>query len=338
MDAPIVWVAGTGPTGPALACGLRASGVAVRVVDKAPGPAVTSRALGLQPRGSEVLDRLGVLGDLPQRALPIRQVITHVDGEPVARLQAGGRTKLVTRPGLLMSQAEVEARLRHRLAGLGVEVEWGRELLGADQDGDGVTVRLVDGRVRADWLVGCDGSHSRVRKAAGVDFPGASVIERFLLADVRAELPLPRDAVSVWLDAEQMVGVFPLPGTDVWRITGPVPVGVGEDAGEKSSQLKVGYRNGPLGGRSIAVGPSARASVTGSPMRRASGRAATGPACTRSSGPIGQSSCPAGKRAAWSARRPSGLARLLPGRPGPVADPIAEELKADEPQSRREVP
>ncbi|MFJ9968766.1 FAD-dependent monooxygenase [Streptomyces avermitilis] len=228
MHVPVVVVAGAGPTGLALACGLRASGVAVRVVDRASGPSVTSRALGLQPRGSEVLDRLGALGDLPQRSVPIRQVLTHVDGKLMARLKVGQQTKLVTRPGLLMSQAEVEARLRQRLADLGVEVEWGQELLTADQDANGVASRLAGEQIHADWLVGCDGAHSRVRKAAGIEFPGVAVIERFLLADVRAELPLPRDAVSVWLRGDQMVGVFPLPG-DLWRLMAPAPAGTGED-------------------------------------------------------------------------------------------------------------
>ncbi|MFI2372106.1 FAD-dependent monooxygenase [Streptomyces sp. NPDC018833] len=229
MHVPVVVVAGAGPTGLALACGLRAHGVAVRVVDRASGPSATSRALGLQPRGSEVLDRLGALGDLPQRSVPIRQVTTHVDGKLMARLKVGQQTKLVTRPGLLMSQAEVEARLRQRLADRGVEVEWGQELLTADQDADGVASRLAGEQIHADWLVGCDGAHSRVRKSAGIEFPGVAVIERFLLADVRAELPLPRDAVSVWLRGDQMVGVFPLPGTDLWRLMAPAPAGTGED-------------------------------------------------------------------------------------------------------------
>ncbi|MFC9759583.1 FAD-dependent monooxygenase [Streptomyces sp. NPDC056921] len=229
MHVPVVVVAGAGPTGLALACGLRANGVAVRVVDRASGPSATSRALGLQPRGSEVLDRLGALGDLPQRSVPIRQVLTHVDGKLMARLKVGQQTKLVTRPGLLMSQAEVEARLGQRLADLGVEVEWGQELLAADQDADGVAIRLAGGQIHADWLVGCDGAHSQVRKAAGIEFPGVAVIERFLLADVRAELPLPRDAVSVWLRGDQMVGAFPLPGTGLWRLMAPSPAGTGED-------------------------------------------------------------------------------------------------------------
>ncbi len=107
-----VLVAGAGPTGLTLACNLRASGVSVRVVDAAPGPASTSRALGLQPRGVEVLERAGALGNLEQRANPIRQVVVNLGGRTSARLQLGQTTRLVTRPGLLVSQAHIEAGLR----------------------------------------------------------------------------------------------------------------------------------------------------------------------------------------------------------------------------------
>ncbi|MFI5763180.1 FAD-dependent monooxygenase [Streptomyces sp. NPDC051563] len=222
-------MAGAGPTGLALACGLRAAGAFVRVLDKSPGPAMTSRALGLQPRGAEVLERLGALGDLLERSVRIAHVVTYVDGRPLARLPVGQPTKLVTRPGLLMSQAEVEARLRDRLAELGVEVGWGRELLDARQTTDQVTLHFADGEQQADWLVGCDGAHSRVRKAAGIGFPGTPVVERFLLADVTARLPIPRDTVGVWLRGDTMLGAFPLPGEDVWRLMAPAPGGSAAD-------------------------------------------------------------------------------------------------------------
>ena len=69
MDTPEVLVVGAGPTGLTLACCLLLHGVSVRVVDRAPGPAVTSRANFLHARGSEVLDRLGALGELPERVV-----------------------------------------------------------------------------------------------------------------------------------------------------------------------------------------------------------------------------------------------------------------------------
>ena len=64
MDTDVV-VVGAGPTGLTLACGLRAAGICGAGLRQGTGPAVTSRALGLQPRGVEVLDRLGALGDVP---------------------------------------------------------------------------------------------------------------------------------------------------------------------------------------------------------------------------------------------------------------------------------
>ena len=219
-----VLVVGAGPTGLTLACDLLASGVAVRVVDRAGSPASTSRALGLQPRGAEVLERAGALGGLEQRANPLRQVAVDLGGHAVARLRLGRTTRLVTRPGLLVSQAEIEAGLRRRLAQLGVTVEWGREVLDVRQDAAGVSVQLSDGpAARCEWLVGCDGAHSRVRKLAGIGFPGVQIVERFLLADVHADLPITRDTASVWLDGEEMLAAFPLPGVDLWRLMAPAP-------------------------------------------------------------------------------------------------------------------
>ena len=219
---PDVLIAGAGPTGLALACGLLANGVAARVVDKAFRPAETSRALGLQPRGIEVVERLGALNGLPDRALQVERIVVHINGKQAASVGVGQRTALVTRPGLVISQAEVEAELRRRVADLGGEIVWGREVTAATQDGDGVRVGLADGgQSRVGWLVGCDGAHSRVRELAGVGFPGVPLAERFLLADVHADLPLPRHSISVWLDGASVFGAFPLPGDDLWRLMAP---------------------------------------------------------------------------------------------------------------------
>jgi 2-polyprenyl-6-methoxyphenol hydroxylase-like FAD-dependent oxidoreductase len=252
VDTDVV-VVGAGPTGLTLACGLREAGVAVRVLDGAAGPAVTSRALGLQPRGVEVLDRLGALGDLPERALPIREVVITVEGRELARLQVGlSMERLGGRTGLIISQAEIEAALRDRLAELGGIVDWDQRVTGLDARADGVSVRLDDGdELDAGWVVGADGAHSIVRKSLGVGFPGVPLVERFLLADVHAALDRSRDAASTWMRGPELLAAFPLPGSDLWRVMAPAPPRFGDEPRSDQIVDYLGARLGAEAGASI---------------------------------------------------------------------------------------
>ncbi|GAS91154.1 FAD-dependent monooxygenase [Mycolicibacterium brisbanense] len=222
MDQEVV-VVGAGPTGLTAACSLRSAGVSVRVLDKAEGPAVTSRALGLQPRGVEVLDRLGALGDLPQRGLPVQRVDVNVDGRPLASFPVGQAARLHGPAALLISQAEIEENLRKRLAELGGSVEWSTPVTDVTADPEGVTVTAGGQRIRSGWVVGADGAHSAVRKAMGIGFPGIPLIERFLLADVHAELAYNREGATSWLHGRKLLAAFPLPGADLWRVMAPAP-------------------------------------------------------------------------------------------------------------------
>jgi 4,5-epoxidase len=222
MDESNVLIVGAGPTGLTLACDLRSRGVAVQVVDKAAGPATTSRALGLQPRGREILARLGALGDLPERA--VHAYATNI------RLRQRLLTKFIvqTKRGqdalgpLLISQAEIEAQLRRRLAELGGEVSWDHEVVAAIQDGEGVEARARasngEHSIRAGWLVGCDGAHSAVRSLMGIDFEGRPFPETLVLADVKlTETRNGADEGTMWLHPDGMIGMVPLPA-GVWRI------------------------------------------------------------------------------------------------------------------------
>ena len=220
-----VLISGAGPTGLVLAAGLARQGVPVRVVDRAEGPATTSRALGLHPRGAEVLERLDALGSLPQHSIPVRSMTLRGGGGAEVRLDLDhGRSG--HRSALLVSQAVIEGRLRARLAELGVEVGWGHELVGATEEAGGVaaTVRGPSGEevVRASWLVGCDGAHSAVRKLAGIAFPGAQITDAALLADVRADWPFSRTGSTAVFGEHGVLAVLPLPG-GVWRLIAPAP-------------------------------------------------------------------------------------------------------------------
>ncbi|MGV0627546.1 FAD-dependent monooxygenase [Mycolicibacter minnesotensis] len=253
-DAAVV-VVGAGPSGLTLACGLRAAGIAVRVVDGAPGPASTSRALALQPRGAEVLDRVAALGDLPEHALPVRRLEIFVDGRRLAGLRVDEALRPGERGVLLVSQAEVERRLRERLSALGAAVEWNRRVTGIAPGSNSVTAHFADGsELSAAWLVGADGAHSVVRKAAGIGFPGVPSEERFYLADVRADVARPRDATAAWLRGTGMFAAFPLPGDDLWRLMAAAPperVG-GESADDVVAYLQARLRE-ETGGRVLST-------------------------------------------------------------------------------------
>lgn len=187
-SGPDVVVVGAGPTGLTLACALRLHGLSVRVVDRAAGPATTSRANFLHARGSEVLGRIGALGTLPAESLRAMRITNYLGDRPVMTLEFGDPGMRTAAPPMVVSQARVEAALRARLAQLGVEPEWGRAVVAARQDGPTAVAELEGGdEIRAQWIVGCDGTASVVRQQAGIAFPGVKLSERFLLADVHLD-------------------------------------------------------------------------------------------------------------------------------------------------------
>jgi 2-polyprenyl-6-methoxyphenol hydroxylase-like FAD-dependent oxidoreductase len=226
VDEADVLVVGAGPTGLTLACALRTHGIGVRVVDMAAGPATTSRANLLHARGVEVLDRLDAIGDLPQDARTALTITSYVGGTPAGRLRFGDAGTGTARPALLISQVMVESRLRERLAELGGELTWATEATALQQDADGVTVTVAGGtRLRARWVVGCDGAHSSVRKLAGIGFPGAPVADRFLIGDVHMSWTPDREGTHGWQHPDGMVAAMPMPEPDhpdgrddLWRL------------------------------------------------------------------------------------------------------------------------
>lgn len=223
MAGTDVVVVGAGPTGLTLACSLRLHGMSVCVVDRADGPATTSRANFLHARGSEVLGRIGALGTLPEESLRAIRITNYLGGRPLMTVEFGDPKMHTAAPPMVVSQAKVEATLRARLAELGVSPTWGNGLTGLRQDDDGVVAELQDGaRLRARWVVGCDGTSSTVRRLVGIEFPGVQLSERFLLADLRLGWDLDRSGTTGWVHPDGLIGVMPMPDeqgrNDLWRV------------------------------------------------------------------------------------------------------------------------
>ncbi|GAA4909075.1 4,5-epoxidase [Stackebrandtia albiflava] len=220
-----VLVVGAGPVGLTAAVSLAAQGVAVRLIDRADGPAATSRANILHARGTEVLRRLGALGDLPRRSVAPMGMTMYVKERPISTMRFNP-IEGESVQALFVSQADVETALRDRFAALGGTVEWGRELVSLTPGSDEVAITTADGEhLRARYLIGADGSHSTVRAKAGIDFPGTSVVERFLLADVHADWAQTRENSAGWFHRDGILLAMPMPDETgrLWRLMGDVP-------------------------------------------------------------------------------------------------------------------
>jgi 2-polyprenyl-6-methoxyphenol hydroxylase-like FAD-dependent oxidoreductase len=218
-----VLVVGAGPTGLTLAAQLQAFGATVRIVDRQLDRVHESRALGVQPRTLEVLRGLGVAQELLARGNDAVWVQLHAAGRVVrVRLFGLGLDDTAYPFLLLVSQADTEQVLGDHLAGRGVPVERGIEVVGFDADPDAVTctLRHRDGRteqVRARYLAGCDGAASTVRRGAGIPFKGGAYPQTFALADLEAD-GLDRDAAHAFLGQVGILLFFPLGRPASWRL------------------------------------------------------------------------------------------------------------------------
>ena len=232
-------VVGAGPAGLTLACGLLQQGIRTRVVDRAASPATTSRANVLHLRGAEVLDRVGALAPLRERAQSVLQLSLHLERRPIGQLRFGAGLGSRQSP-VVLPQSEVESGLRCRLAELGGAVEWDTELLDAEQSTEHVTARLSSGPVRARWVAGCDGARSTVRALAGIDFPGSALPEQWVLADVRADLGADRGGTLGWLHRGGLLFAMPMRNEtdDLWRLIADAPAGETPDEQRILEQLR----------------------------------------------------------------------------------------------------
>jgi bifunctional hydroxylase/dehydrase len=206
MDAQVI-VVGAGPAGMMLAGELRLAGVDVIVLEKLPARTGESRGLGFTARTMEVFDQRGLLprfGDIEV------STVGHFGGLPVDfGVLDGAHQAAKTIP-----QSVTETVLEEWSTQLGADIRRRHEVLSVKEKEDSieVEVRGPDGvhRLRAEYLVGCDGGRSTIRKAAGFDFPGTAATLEMFLADVKGIQLEPRMIGETLPGGMVMVG--PLPG------------------------------------------------------------------------------------------------------------------------------
>jgi 2-polyprenyl-6-methoxyphenol hydroxylase-like FAD-dependent oxidoreductase len=218
-------IVGAGPTGLTLAAQLKSFGVRFRIVDRTPAQAHESRALAVQARTLEILQSLGLGEALVARGNPSARLALHFEGRGAAQVHLGGFAARDTRfPFILfVSQAETEALLGEHLEHSGASVERGVELIGSTAENAFVrcVLRHADGRteaVRADYVVGCDGAHSAVRKQAAIPFEGEAYLQDFMLGDVDADGSLDADVLHAFAAKGRVAMFFPLRSPAAWRV------------------------------------------------------------------------------------------------------------------------
>ncbi|GAA1261454.1 MULTISPECIES: FAD-dependent monooxygenase [Streptomyces] len=217
-----VLVVGAGPVGLTAAAELRRHGVDCRIVDRLAVPNPYAKAIGVLPRTLEVWDAMGLVRRALDEAVPHLGQLVYIDGKPRPRVELTLPPE-IPYPFATLPQYETERLLTEHLAGFGTEVERSTELRSLEMRPHEVEAVLAhaDGRIErlhARYVVGCDGAHSLVRKAAGLTFEGDALPEQYMIGDVEVdwELPAGYSMRSVNLDAngevDDMLVCIPMPG------------------------------------------------------------------------------------------------------------------------------
>ena len=210
-----ILIVGAGPTGLALATALQQAGIDHLLIDRLEAGQNLSRAGVIHAHTLEMLEPLGVVPRMLAEGMALTEFAI---GDRRRRLLSIDFNDLASRyPFVLMLPQDVTERiLTERLAELGGTVHRGVEALAIAQDADGATVRVAtpDGEreIRAQYVVGGDGMHSKVRAASRIAFEGSRYEESFVLADVSFDVPPRADQVALYFSPAGMVVVAPLPG------------------------------------------------------------------------------------------------------------------------------
>ena len=220
-----VLICGAGAAGLTLAIDLARRGVSFRLIDRSERAFPGSRGKGVQPRSLELFEDLGLLDRMVAAGGPYPLLRTYDGATFKDTVMMERRDPTPAEPygePLMLPQNINETLLRERLAELGHYVTSRTELLGFEQDDDGVTARLKseagEETLRVRYLVGADGGRSIVRQTLDIGFPGETLPGRALVADLVLE-GLSDDRWHRWNGAAgASTSICPLRGTPLFQL------------------------------------------------------------------------------------------------------------------------
>jgi 3-(3-hydroxy-phenyl)propionate hydroxylase len=221
-----VAIVGGGPIGLALALGLARHGVRSVVIEADDAVSYGSRAACISRRSLEIFDRLAVARDVLVEALPWTAGTSYYRDVPVYRLEMPMDANQRFAPMVNLEQCMCEQILVDRAEHLAdlVEIRWQTKLTGLTHGEDDVELALETAqggyRLRADWLVACDGARSAVRQAMGLRFSGSTYDGTYIIVDVQLKSDYPTER-RAWFDPPTNPGSTILihkQPRDIWRI------------------------------------------------------------------------------------------------------------------------
>ncbi|HLM59767.1 MAG TPA: FAD-dependent monooxygenase, partial [Pyrinomonadaceae bacterium] len=239
-----VLIVGAGPTGLALACQLVRYGVDFVIFDRKEKITDLSKAIGVQARTLEIYEQMDLATRAVEQGAIARAANIVAKGETRAsiRLSDIGKDLSPFPFALLLEQSKNEGLLYDYLQSHGKEVRWQTALETISQDGEKVTATIKNAvceieTIRAEYLVGCDGAKSLVRRGLNFEFDGDTIDALFYVADVEMEFAGNHDEIYVSFGADSFVALFPLKEENYWRIVGNLP----EAEGERREESAVDY-------------------------------------------------------------------------------------------------
>ena len=251
-----VLVVGAGPIGLVTALGLARQGVRVTVLESELQVSEGSRAIVFTRRSMEILQQAGVAERMSAKGLPWRFGNSFYRGQRVFRMEAPHREDDRFLPMTNLQQQYVEEYLLDALAAYpNAQVRWGHKVLrlvsnvGEPEDAGsgaapGVTLEIdtPSGAYlqRAPWVVAADGARSVLRAACGLKLEGAAYEGRFVIADIRIDLPLPTERLA-FFDPPWNPGNTVLMHREpdsIWRVDYQLPPGETPEQALEPASLK----------------------------------------------------------------------------------------------------
>ena len=226
-SSPGVLVVGAGPVGLTMAAELARHGVSCRIVDQLAAPQPYCRAIGVTPRTLEVWDDMGIAMPMIDAGLWIystRRYLNHSPAQDTPRNLSD-----LPYESLGIPQPETERILTAHLIRFGIAIERPVTLTSFTQDSEGVQAELMhpDGvteKASFQYIIGCDGARSAVRRILDIPFEGDHYPVGFMLGDVDLDIDLPR-GMSLWAINATEPGALdffiaiPLPARNRYRVS-----------------------------------------------------------------------------------------------------------------------